>query len=78
MNKNLLKVVLAVILSVLIESYITLVENANLVVEFSLHDFINLFSLKEFFVFLIIFLIAFYILLDSSKKVKLLNFIFSM
>ena len=77
MNKNLLNVVLAVILSVLIESYITLVENANLVVEFSLHDFINLFSLKEFFVFLIIFLIAFYILLDSSKKVKLLNFIYN-
>lgn len=43
LNKNLLNVVLAVILSVLIESYITLVENANLVVEFSLHDLINLF-----------------------------------
>lgn len=59
MNKNLLNIVLAIILSALVESYITLIENANLIIEFSLHDFINLFSFKEFFVFLIVFLIVF-------------------
>ena len=75
-TKKMLNVILAIILSALIESYITVIENANLVVVFSFHYFINLFSFKEFFVFLIIFSIFFYILFDSNKRVKLLNFIY--
>lgn len=72
-----LNICIAVILSAFIESYIILIENANLVVDFSTHDFINLFSFKEFFVFLIIFIIIFYLLSDSGKKVKLFNFIYN-
>lgn len=75
-NKNLLNISLAVLLSLFIESYITLIENANLVVKFSTVNFINLFSFKEFFVFLAIFIIILYILSDPSKKVKLFNFVY--
>lgn len=53
-----------------------LVENANLMINFSIIDFFNLFSLKEFLVFLIIFFIIFYILFDDKKRVKVLNFIY--
>ena len=43
-TKKMLNVILAIILSALIESYITVIENANLVVVFSFHYFINLFT----------------------------------
>lgn len=68
--------ILSLILSCLIEAYIVLIENENLVFNFSVHDFINLFSFKEFIIFFIIFLIIFYILFDKNRKVSVLNFIY--
>ena len=76
-NKLLVTIVISVLLSALVESYIVLVENANLLMNFSIIDFVNLFSLKEFVVFLIIFFIVFYILFDKTRKDKLLNFIYT-
>ena len=76
-NKRIINILLSVIFAILLECYIVLIENANLVLEFSKHDFLNLFSFKEFLVFLVIFLIVFYILLDETKRVKTLNFIYN-
>lgn len=76
-DKRILNAILSIILAILLESYIVLIENANLFLEFSNHDFFNLFSVKEFLVFFVIFLIIFYILLDEAKRVKALNFIYA-
>lgn len=76
-DKKIINVFLSVILAILLECYIVLVENSNLVLEFSSHDFINLFSFKEFIIFLVIFLIISNILLDENKRIKSLNFIYT-
>ena len=75
-DKKFKSVVLALILSFLLEGYIIFIENSNFVFEFSNHDFITLFSFKEFFVFLIIFLVIFYFLIDKNRRIKTLNFIY--
>ena len=70
-------ILLSLILSILVESYITLVENSNLVMNFSAHDFISLFSLKEFTLFLIFFIIIFYALYDENRRLKIFSFIYT-
>ena len=77
MDKKIINVLPSVILAIILECYIVLVENSNLVLEFSSKDFINLFSIKEFIVFLVIFLIIFHVLLDENKRIKSLNFIYT-
>ena len=77
MDKKIINVLPSVILAIILECYIVLVENSNLVLEFSSKDFINLFSIKEFIVFLVIFLIIFHVLLDENKRIKFLNFIYT-
>lgn len=77
LNKKWLNVILPIVFSCLLESYIVLIENANLVINFSNQDFISLFSFKEFLVFFIIFFIIFYILLDERKKIRVFNFIYT-
>ena len=67
--KHIYIIILSIIVSTLLESYIVLVENSYLINEFSQHDFTALFSYKEFFIFLILFLIIFYILFDKDKKI---------
>lgn len=74
MDKKFKSVVLALILSFLLEGYIIFIENSNLFLEFSNHKFISLFSFKEFFVFLIFFLVIFYFLSDKNRRIKTLNF----
>jgi len=74
---EILKIIISLILSFFIESYIVLVENANLLFKFSTHDFITLFSFKEFFVILLILLIIVHILSNPAKKTKALNFIYT-
>lgn len=76
-DQKIINVFSSVILAILLECYIVLVENSYLVLEFSGKDFINLFSVKEFIVFLVVFLIIFTILLDETKRIKSLNFIYS-
>ena len=76
-NKQIINVFLSVILAILLEGYSVLIEHSNLFLDFSKHDFLNLFSFKEFLVFLVIFLIIFYILFDETKRIKTLNFIYS-
>ena len=75
-NKNVSAIILSIITSFLIESYITIVENFYLIEGNYLHDFINLFSYKEFIIFFILFIIVYYILLDDDKKDKVFNFIY--
>ena len=75
--KHIYIIILSIIVSTLLESYIVLVENSYLINEFSQHDFTALFSYKEFFIFLILFLIIFYILFDKDKKIKLINFLYT-
>lgn len=76
-KKQILPIILSIVLSGLIEAYIVFVENSNLLLEFSKHDFVNLFSFKEFLIFFIIFLIIFYILFDKNRQIKALNFIYT-
>lgn len=75
-NKNILTIILSIITSFFIECYITIVENFYLIEGNYLHDFINLFSYKEFIIFLIIFAVVYYILLDKDKREKAFNFIY--
>ena len=75
-KKNVLNIIISITLSILVETYITLIENSYLINNYSNHDFIALFSYKEFIVFLITFLIIFYIIFDKDKKEKLFNFIY--
>lgn len=77
MNKKRLNVFLSLILSFFVECYIVFIENSNLLFEFSLHDFIKLFSFKEYIVFLIIFIILFYVLFDEIKRNKAICFIYN-
>ena len=76
-NQKVINVFLSVIMAILLECYIVLIETPNFVVEFSSHDFLNLFSFKEFLIFLVIFLIISNILLDENKRIKSLNFIYT-
>ena len=76
-NQRAANIILSVILAVLLECYIVLVENSNLVFEFSIHDFIVLFSFKEFLVFFVIFLIVFYFIIDKNRRAKTLDFIYT-
>ncbi len=75
-NKLTFNIILSIILSVLVECYVVLVENSNLIINFS-NDFFKLFSLKEFIVFFIVFFIIFYIFLDENRRNKTLNFIYN-
>ena len=55
-------------LAILLECYIVLVENSYLVLEFSGNDFINLFSIKEFIVFLVVsVLLAIVVMMQEGK-----------
>lgn len=70
-------VILSIFLSFFIESYIVLVENNNLIFNFSSFDFINLFSIKEFTLFFVFMMVIFYILFDKNKKIQLFNFLYT-
>ena len=75
--KTMKNVLLSICLSFFIESYIVLVENNYLISNFSLNDFINIFSIKEFAVFFVFFAIVFLILFDENKKIRLFNFLYT-
>lgn len=75
-NKNTLTILLSIITSFFIESYITLVENSYIFEGIDTFNFIKLFSLKEFLVFLVIFLIVYYILFDNEKRTLVFDFIY--
>ena len=76
-NKQVFNIFISLLLSILVESYVVLVENAKLVNNFSNMDFINLFSLKEFAVFFVIFFIILYILSDEKRKYNVFNFLYT-
>ena len=76
-TKNILNVILAILTSFFIESYITIVENNYLYKGIGTENFMTLFSFKEFILFLIIFLIIYYILFDADKRTKLFDFIYN-
>jgi len=75
--RNIKGVILSIFASFFIESYIVLVENNNLFSNFSSYDFINLFSIKEFLVFLVLFIIICYILSDNTRKNQVFNFLYT-
>lgn len=75
-NKNIFIIILSIITSIFLESYITLVENSYIFRGIDTGNFIKLFSFKEFLVFLVIFLIIYYILFDYEKRTKVFNFIY--
>lgn len=76
-KKFYLGIFLAVILSFLMESYIIFIEHNKLFYEFSNVKFISYFSIIEFIVILVIFLIIAYILSNEDINIKVFNFIYS-
>ncbi|WP_042707322.1 DUF7657 domain-containing protein [Methanobrevibacter wolinii] len=65
-----LTIILSLVFSFLLEFYIILLENP------SKHNFLNLFSIKHFIIFLILFLIVFLIYFNKNLKSKTLSFLY--
>ncbi len=76
-NKLTFNVIISLLLSFLVETYVVLVENAKLITKFAIQEFINTFSIKKFVIFFIIFFIIFYILSDEKRKEKVFSFIYT-
>lgn len=76
-DKLKLNIIIPILLSLLVETYVVFIEHANLLTKFTIGGFFNAFSLKHYAVFLIIFFIIFYILFDEKRKHKALNFIYT-
>ncbi len=75
-NKLFFNIIFSFIISFFIECYVILIDNADLVQNFS-NSFFKHFSIYEFTIFFIIFFILFYILFDETRKDKVLNFIYT-
>ena len=80
-KKNILLVsILSVIFSVLLEIYVAIVENSNLLFEIEGWDYLNIvlsvFSFKQWLIFLILFLIVFCILVNPKIRNTLLEFVY--
>ena len=75
-KSKILNVLLALILSFLVETYIVYIERSILISNFSLANFINYFSFKHYIMFLVIFLVIFYVLYDEDRKKMVLDFIY--
>ena len=73
-NKRILNIVLPVILSFLIEIYNILVENSNVVYDFS--NIFSFFSFERFLILLIIFLIISHVLSNETWRYKIFRFIY--
>ena len=76
----LLTILLSILASFFVETYIILVENANIFNQFLSNDLLNLFltyiSVKHLMLFIPLFLIIFYILLNTNLRHKTTTFLF--